>query len=191
MRFEKETKPDPAELAIGFTSQYQLKRGRSNLGGTRGPMRTHILIREGAPRIQEVERLEVLVHELAHYMGAAHSGNRNSVMRPVLGDGRSRSRDFRILLDEPNAQIVRLISAEMAMRNVVSMHQLTVPTRVKVRDYYKVLAKDFPEDEVAKMYAGLMDRSIRLSVQRRQEALKKTKTKKATAAKQPVKAIGR
>ena len=122
-------------------------------------------------------------------MGAAHSGNRNSVMRPVLGDGRSRSRDFRILLDEPNAQIVRLISAEMAMRNVVSMHQLTVPTRVKVRDYYKVLAKDFPEDEVAKMYAGLMDRSIRLSVQRRQEALKKTKTKKATAAKQPVKEL--
>ena len=170
--FETEAKPDPAELAIGFTSQYQLQRGRSNLGGTRGPMRKHILIREGAPNVQEVERLEVLVHELAHYMGAAHSGDNNSVMRPLLGDGRSRSRSFRILLDAPNAQIVQLISMEMANRNVKSMHQLSLPTRMKVRDQYQTLARDFPDDEVAGVYARLMDRSIRMSVKQRQKVTK-------------------
>lgn len=169
--FEKEAKPDPAELSIGFTSQYQMKRGRSNLGGTRGPMRKHILIREGAPRIEEVERLEVLVHELAHYLGAAHSGNQDSVMRPVLGDGRSRARAFRILLDEPNAQIVRLVSNEMTTRNVKTMHQLTIPTRASIRDHYATLAREFPQDEVAKRYAGLMDRSIQLSLARRQQIL--------------------
>ncbi len=178
--FEKEAKAEPAELAIGFTSQYKLRRGRSNLGGTRGPMRKHILIREGAPGIEEVERLEVLVHELAHYLGAAHSGNEGSVMRPVLGDGRSRARSFRILLDEPNAQIVRLISAEMATRNVQTMHQLTIPTRTKIREHYGTLAREFPEDEVAKTYASLIDRSIRVSVAHRQKILEAKRKKSAS-----------
>ena len=182
--FEKEAKPYPAELSIGFTSQYALKRGRSNLGGTRGPMRKHILIREGAPKIEEVERLEVLVHELAHYLGAAHSGNQDSVMRPVLGDGRSRARSFRILLDEPNAQIVKLVSAEMASHNVQTMHKLTIPTREKIRDEYRTLAREFPDDDVAKTYASLIDRSIRVSVTQRQRIVEANR-KKAVAAPAP------
>lgn len=177
--FEKETKPEPAELAIGFTSQYQLKRGRSNLGGTRGPMRRHILIREGAPHVLESERLEVLVHELAHYMGAAHSGDQRSVMRPVLGDGRSRARDFRILLDTPNARIVNLISGEMATRHIRSMHQLTPFTKLQVRDQYLILARDFPKDEVAKVYAAVMERSLRRSLEQR-------KKRKAAAEKKAI-----
>lgn len=167
--FETETKPFPAELAIGFTSQYQIKRGRSNLGGTRGPMRKHILIREGSPNVQEIERLEVLVHELCHYMGAAHSSRSDSVMRPVLGDGQSRVRSFQIKLDEPNANIIRLVSNEMATRHVKSMHQLAIPTRVALRGLYAELARDFPDDEVARRYAILMDKSIKSSTARQRQ----------------------
>lgn len=167
--FEQKARPDPAELCIGFSSQYTLRRGRSNLGGTRGPMRRHILLREAAPKIEEIERLEVLVHELSHFLGAAHSGNANSVMRPVLGDGKSRARAFRIKLDEPNAQIVRLISGEMASRNVKSMHALSVATKTAIRDNYLVLAKSFPQDDVAKNYAALMNRSIQASLTKRQQ----------------------
>ena len=180
--FELEAKPEPAELSIGFTSQYQLKRGRSNLGGTRGPLRKHILIREGAPNVQEVERLEVLIHELAHYLGAAHSGNPGSVMRPVLGDGRSRARSFQIVLDEPNAQIVRLVTEEMASRNVKSMYQLTIPAQIEVRKQYLTLAQQFPEDKVAGAYAGVMERSIRRAVQRRQQ-IQEARAKARQAAK--------
>jgi len=176
--FEQEAKPEPAELSIGFTSQYKLQRGRSNLGGTRGPMRKHILIREGAPNIQEVERLEVLVHELAHYLGAAHSGDLNSVMRPVLGDGRSRARSFRIRLDESNAKVVQLVSTEMATRNVTNMHALTLETRNAIRDQYFLLAKEAPEDDVAKLYVSLMDRSIQHSVVQRQRMLQARQKKR-------------
>ena len=162
-------------------------------------MRKHILIREGAPNIQEVERLEVLVHELAHYLGAAHSGDINSVMRPVLGDGRSRARTFRIRLDKSNAKIVQLVSTEMATRNINSMHLLTMPTRTAIRDQYMLLAKENPEDPVAKIYVSLMNRSIEHTVAQRQRKLqvqrklqeqqkKTTPPKKTPATKTP--AIG-
>lgn len=176
--FEQETNPKPAELAIGFTSQYTFTKGRSNLGGTRGPMRRHILIREGT-RVQEVERLEVLTHELAHYLGAAHSPDQSSVMRPILGDGQSRARAFRIKFDMPNARIVSIVSGEMANRNVQSMHQLSIQSKVQVRDLYAQIAKGFPEDEVAGLYVSVMDRSIRASVAMRQKQLEAAKRKAA------------
>ena len=172
--FEREAHPKPAELAIGFTSQYQLKKGRSNLGGTRGPMRTHILIREGS-RVQEVERLEVLVHELAHYLGAAHSPDRSSVMRPVLGDGQSRARAFKIKLDRRNARIVSLVSSEMVSRNVGTIHKLSLPTKVQVRDLYAEIAGGFPDDEVAGRYVAIMEKSIKYSVAARQQRMQAAK----------------
>ena len=165
--FETEANPAPAELAIGFTSQYQLSRGKSNLGGTRGPMRRHIMIREGSPRIQEVERLEVLVHELAHYLGAAHCGRADSVMRPVLGDGQSRAKAFEIKLDETNARIINLVSAEMASRHVSHIRQLSLHTQSALRELYRNIDSDFPDDEVARRYAHYMDQSIRAALTRR------------------------
>lgn len=170
--FEKETRAHPAELAVGFTSQYRLTRGRSNLGGTRGPLRPHILIREGAPRILEAGRLEVLVHELAHYLGAAHSGRSDSVMRPILGDGQSRARAFRIRLDENNAEIVRLVSTELSWRRIRSMHQISLPAKQALRSQYAQLAKSLPTDEVAKRYVQLMDKSIEYSLRQRKNTSK-------------------
>ena len=60
-------------------------------GCSLGPLHTHILIREWKPRT-EPERLEVLVHELGHFLGACHSPENDSVMRPLLGDGRANLR---------------------------------------------------------------------------------------------------
>lgn len=176
VEFEKEVKPYPAELAIGFSSQYRLKGGQSNLGGTRGPLRKHILIREGSPNTGETERLEVLVHELAHYLGAAHSGQSNSVMRPVLGDHQSRARAFQIRLDRENAEIVRLVSNEMVLFHIKSVHQLSIPSKTALREQYERLAKSFPKDEVARRYVMLMDKSIRASVAMRAKAKSGTKT---------------
>jgi hypothetical protein len=185
--FEKEADPAPAELAIGFTSQYRLRPGVSNLGGTRGPMRKHILIREGSPKTQEIERLEVLIHELSHYLGAAHSGLPDSVMRPVLGDGQSRARAFQIKLDENNAKIVRLVSHEMASLHITSMHRLTIGTRMELQKLYVRLAREFPEDEVAGKYAVLMDKSIRFSMAARQKQLEAARLKSSTSQQQSFK----
>ena len=111
--FERKVNPLPARLAIGFTSQYQKIQGRRHLGGTHGPLRPHILIREWSQEISEPERLEVLVHEMGHFLGAAHTPDDRSVMRPVLGDRRSRARSFRIGFDPSNALVMYLIGEEL------------------------------------------------------------------------------
>ena len=67
--FEIEVDPAPGQIAIGFSSQYRFRKGVNGLGGTRGPLNSHILLRESAPTIVEPERLEALVHELGHFLG--------------------------------------------------------------------------------------------------------------------------
>src|SRR3990172_8995441 len=61
----------PAQLAIGFTSQYQVVTGRVHMAGTRGTLQSHILVREWSQHMSEPERLELLVHELGHFLGAS------------------------------------------------------------------------------------------------------------------------
>ena len=63
--FEKKVDPRPAELAIGFTSQYQLPAGRDPSRRHSRALRPHILLREWSQHVSETERLELLVHELA------------------------------------------------------------------------------------------------------------------------------
>ena len=86
MEFAQKVRPVPARLAIGFTSHYEWVRGEMHLGGTHGALASHILIRESPGQVSEPERLEVLVHELGHFLGAAHTSDKTSVMRPMLGD---------------------------------------------------------------------------------------------------------
>ena len=111
--FEAKVPVKPAQLVIGFTSQYDVNIGRQRLGGTYGPLRSHILIREHGPRIGESERLEVLLHELGHYLGAAHSASRTSLMRPVLGDGQSNARSFQLTFDPINLLVMNLVSNQI------------------------------------------------------------------------------
>ena len=68
--FEAMAPAYPAALAIGFTSQYGVKPGVDHIGMTRQPFHTHILIREFAPQFSENERVEALIHELGHWLGA-------------------------------------------------------------------------------------------------------------------------
>ena len=100
--FEKKVIPLPGGVAVGFTSQYRVPKGRTHLGGTRGPLFPHILIREWSQHIGEPERLELLVHELGHHLGAAHSPELDSVMRPMLGDRQSVRAGFLIKFDPVN-----------------------------------------------------------------------------------------
>ena len=128
--FEKKVDPAPAKIAIGFTSQWPMARGRIHMAGTRGPLHAHILVREGSPEINEAERLEFLVHELAHHLGAAHSPEWQSVMRPVLGDKRAGRSDFHIQFDPATQTLtVGMVSEEMRCSNVSKISQLQYATR--------------------------------------------------------------
>ncbi len=155
--FEQEVDPGQARIAIGFSSQYQFQNGHNHLGGTRGPMRSHILIRENAPSIRERERLEVLVHEMGHFLCAAHSNAADSVMRPVVGDGQARATSFRIAFDPFNAKIMRLAAREIRDRHVTKFQQMSTTTLVQLRTPYQELARRLPKDPTALRYLAVID----------------------------------
>ncbi len=154
--FEREVDPAPARLAIGFTSQYEVPKGRTHMGGTRGALHSHILIREWSQHVTASERLEVLVHELGHFFGAAHSPEPTSVMRPVLGDHRSHARAFRIGFDPVNALAMCLVCEEVQSRQVRHFFRLSPETKVTLRSIYTALVRSMPDDPAARQYLAML-----------------------------------
>ncbi len=159
--FERKVESEPARVAVGFTSQQCVPRGRSHLGGTRGALHSHILIREWTPRT-EPERLEVLLHELGHHLGAAHSPEADSVMRPQLGDGKAIVRRFRIGFDPPNALAMCLFAEEIRTHSLKNLRQLRPTTKARLRQIYTELARALPDDPVAAKYVELF-REVQLT----------------------------
>jgi hypothetical protein len=123
-------------------------------------MRAHILIRENAKQIHEPEKVEVLVHELGHFLGAAHSDHPQSAMRPVLGDGQARVRGFQIGFDDQNAKILRLISKEIRERSIRRYWELSEPTLRELRVEYARLDQQQPSDPAAKQFLKTVDSAL-------------------------------
>ena len=156
--YEIEVNPLPAALAIGFTSQFQLPgQGRAHLGTIAGPLRPHILIREGPPKVSEPERLEVLVHELGHYLGAVHCPQPDSVMRPLLADGRARSRAFPIRFDGVNALAMSLVGGELRRSGIQTLSQASPKTKQQLLAIFSTAAGAIPGDDVAERHIKMLD----------------------------------
>ena len=149
MEFARKVQPFPARLAIGFTSHYEWVHGEMHLGGTHGALASHILIRESPGQVSEPERLEVLVHELGHFLGAAHTSDHASVMRPKLGDRQSAAKTFRIGFDAPNTLIMCLMAEELRSRHIWHPSVLSPATKNAIRGAYMVLAQTIPQDPVS------------------------------------------
>lgn len=154
--FEAGVTPPPGVLAIGFTSQYRVVPGRQHLGGTRGPLRRHILLREWSPRVGEAERLELLVHELGHYLGAAHSVEPDSVMRPVLGDNPVRLKEWKIRFDPLNTLAVAMIGEEVRRRGVREVSAVSPARRRRLAQVYATLNGLAPDDPTAARMLALV-----------------------------------
>jgi len=160
--FETKTKNVPGAVLLGFTSRLnkaiEPKEGKSgSVGCTRGPLHTHVLMKEGVPRT-EPERVEVLVHEIAHLFGAAHSPDRLSVMRPSLGDGLARNAKFKIALDPLNLLAANIWTEEMRAGPVKKWSDLKPVARTRLKVIYKTIAHVLPDDPVAQDYVDALDR---------------------------------
>jgi hypothetical protein len=153
--FEGKVKAQKARIAIGFTSQrFPLVAGQ-HLGAIRQPLVSHILVRECYPRT-EPERLEVLVHELGHFLGATHSPEGGSAMRADLGDGRARKSDFPIGFDPLNALAVNLVAEDMGGREPKSLGDLSRPTRERLAQLHEEISPTIPKDPTPPKYLSLL-----------------------------------
>jgi hypothetical protein len=153
--FEEKVKPKPARLAIGFTSQRFPHAPGQHLGAIRRPLSSHLLAREWFPRT-ETERLEVLVHELGHFLGATHSPEDTSAMRPNLGDGRALRSDFPIGADPLNALVMNLVADDLRGHEAKGLGELSRPTRERLAQLYGEIGPAIPKDHVAEKYLNLL-----------------------------------
>ncbi len=156
--FEQQVDPFPGVLAIGFSSQYELVRGRVHMGGTHGPLRPHILVREWSQHATENEKLELLLHELGHYLGAAHSPEPDSVMRPVLSDGRSRRTDHVLRFDPVNTLLMSMVGEEIRRRRVSGFAEVAPAIKARLQEVYEVLGYAQPTDPAARVLTGQLGR---------------------------------
>jgi hypothetical protein len=155
--FTRTVDPGEARLAIGFTGRYQNPSGRMHMGGTHGPMAHHILVREWARHFSESERLEFLLHEVGHFLGAIHSPESDAVMRPLLGDRQSRLVRFQIHFDPLNTLAMNLVSEEIRNRGVDAFYQLSPPTKAKLRAIYETIGAKLPDDPAAAQYLQILE----------------------------------
>jgi len=157
--FESQVDPAPADLAIGFASQFAMVTGRTHLGGTRGPLARHIMLREWSRQVSEPERLELLVHELGHHFGAVHSPEMTSVMRPVLADRKALARRFLILFDPLNTLAMNLVAEEIRDHQIERIYQVSPRARDTLVSIYLALGQAFPEDPAASQYLAMLGES--------------------------------
>jgi len=150
--FQRRVTPQPGRVAIGFTGRYQDAPGRLHLGVTTGMLETHILVREWSKTMSEPEREEVLLHEVGHFLGAVHSPDRLSVMRPLLADNQAIRTTFRIGFDPVNTLLINLVAEEIRMRRATSVHELSAATRLRLSQIYAKLADTVPGDKSARQY---------------------------------------
>jgi hypothetical protein len=154
--FEREVKPGAAQLVIGFSSQYDFGTGQIHLGGGRGPLYPYIMLKERAPEVREPEKLELLVHEVAHFLGASHSPEPQSVMRPVLTISRLRATGERIYIDPVNTLLMSLMSNEMQRGDIRNFGDVSWATKARMLEIYKTLQQALPGDPAAVIYQSLI-----------------------------------
>jgi hypothetical protein len=148
--FEQRVDPQPARLAIGFSSRVNEATQENHLGGSPGLLEKHIVVKEWSPDISEAERIEVLLHEVGHFLGAVHSPDPSSVMRPLLGDRQARSQSFEIRFDPVNSLILNLVAEELRCHTVQSPADMTSGTRRRLRQIYQAVEEADPENDSAR-----------------------------------------
>lgn len=194
--FERKVPSEPGQLVIGFSSQYDFTVGRIHLGASRGPLHPYIMLKERAPNVREPEKLELLVHEICHYLGASHSPEPASVMRPVLTISQLRQNGHQIYIDPVNTLLMALLVDELAGGQVKTFGDVSFPTKRRMMEIYQVLQQALPGDLAAGQFQSLASTSRtspQLTMEVREivsQLTRMAKLEKARAQKQGVELAG-
>jgi hypothetical protein len=157
--FERKVPARHGLLAIGFSSRpLPADPSAPYVAALPTPLRPHILIGEWFP-MGETQRLEVLLHEIGHYLGAVHTKETDSVMRLTPGDGRSVAKNFRIGYDPLNTLAMTLVAREALKRGsaVRKLGAVNPPTRSQLANFYKESARLVQDDPTPDKFLRLLD----------------------------------
>src|SRR5207249_3791782 len=94
------------------------------------------------------------------YLGAAHSPEPTSVMRPLLGDGKGNSRYFRAPYDPVNTLVMNLVAEELRGRPLRNLAELSSSTKERLAQVYAEMAKTQPDDPTPPKYLRLLGNSV-------------------------------
>ncbi len=155
--FVAKVDPRPATLAIGFSTQWSAKSLSGPLGISVGPLTHHIFVREYGAGITESERIEILLHELGHYLGAAHVPDEDSVMRSRLEKRPSRDRSFAIGFDPVNTLVINTVVDELRAGRT-HLVDFSPEACESLRAWYGVISRADPKDTTAAHLAALLPR---------------------------------
>lgn len=103
------------------------------------PMPTHAPVRDGSPK-SELERVEVMTHVLASWLGAVRSADGGSVMRMKLGDGRANQRDWVTQFDPHNLIVMHIWAEELAAGRGPKPEQFSAKARARLAVLYRSIA---------------------------------------------------
>lgn len=142
-------------LVLGFTSQRISGSAKVHLGGTPGPLASHILLRE-RPVLSEPERVEILVHELGHFLGAPHSPDPSSPMRSRLGDGKVDDGPYDPVFDPLSMMAMSVLAHELKNRDVLRLQDLLPSSRAALVDLYTEVDKFYPDDPIPRQYLAIL-----------------------------------
>ena len=146
--FESKVPTEPGVLAMGFTA-HKNYGGQMELGVARQPFCGQILLREEAPQITEVERLETLLHEVGHFLGAVHTSDESSVMRTILHERHARNVNFVIGFDPLNALAMNLWVRQFRRGDGKRLRTLHPDILTEMKAVYQMVLKIADEQRAA------------------------------------------
>ena len=147
--FETAARPPAGVLAVGFTGRFPKgDTADAPTGFARQPLWPFVLVRDANLRT-ETERVEAVVREVGHFLGAAHTPDPRSAMRGKPADGRAFAGRHPVGLDPLNLLAVGIWADELRAGKPKSVADLKPVNRERLAVLYKTLSGLLPGDELA------------------------------------------
>jgi len=161
-RFRQEAVVEPAWLAIGVTGQFRISEKEPLAHVDRAPFCTHVLLPEVQEGLSEADQLALVLHELCHFLGAAHSPDEGSVMRSPIVEGKKdvQRRPAGTRFDAINTLAMRLVAEEIRQRRARHVGQIERGTRAALRAMYGEMARRVRGDRQPYYLAELLRESL-------------------------------
>lgn len=146
-------KPQPAWLAIGLSNGMEPGAAPEAHHESR-PLFSHLLLPDTQKDISAQDQLKLLIHGLGHFLGAVHSPEQGSVMRP--GPLRGLGDSF----DAVNTLVMNLFAAELRSHGPRAMEEMPHGSREYLAAIYREMATRLPADREIVKYAELVREPI-------------------------------